>query len=103
MEIEATNKSALLSGLIAGSILSQVESWSLSNRIEGFITAFVFICPVLFFVIGYQNIHVKIVFSWSDLTEGEKDAFTTRLPIWFVTLTTSAFLTNYVVSLIKNT
>jgi hypothetical protein len=85
MVFAPTNRSAIVSGLAAGAAIPLIES-SLPSAIAFLVAALLFLGSALFFAIGHENVHIKAVWSWADLTPGEQRAFSVRVPLWFVSL-----------------
>jgi len=86
MAIRPTNRSAVVSGLLAGAALALIEAWSLPETMAVSLMVLFFFGSAFFFAIGHENIHIKTVWAWSDLTPGERQAFSVRVPLWFLSL-----------------
>ena len=93
MNITPTAKSAILSGAIAGALLAALEHVAISQSLHMALAMMAFVGSALLFAVGHENIHVRSVWRWSDLTEGEQEAVRLRIPLWFVSLALSGLAT----------
>ena len=95
MSFEPTARSAALSGFAVGVMLVSIERSAFYAAVGALTLVAAFLISLLVFAVGLANVHVRVVWSWNDLSEGEKEALARRVPLWFAGTCLGAFTAHW--------
>jgi len=90
MAFNPTRKSAVSAGAAVGLMTGVFQPLVDSDAFAALILVVLFLASAFIFTIGLSNLHIKTVWSWSDLTEGERQAIS-RIPLWFGSMALTFF------------
>ena len=100
MSFEPTARSAALSGFAVGVMLVSIERSAFYAPVGALTLIAAFLISLLVFAVGLANVHVRVVWSWNDLSEGEKEALARRVPLWFAGTCLGAFTAHWLAGLL---